>query len=174
VTVYVSAHNVDAVNGESLRLLSKALADMTSQGRELRTFAVTGSRGWFDWRTMWAALSSVPPDAVMFNGMADGADCLARTFWWGQGCEVRPFHAKWNLGNGAGMTRNVAMMEHMPQLLLAFLRHDLPSRGTRHAWEQASARGIPVFGFHQVVADRARSTSTDPRDQDRRRSNVSR
>jgi hypothetical protein len=170
VPAYVSAVNVPQVNEASLRRLRDGLAELTELGRELRTFAVTASRSWFDWQTMWSALSVVPRGAVMFNGMADGGDCLCRVFWWAQGGEVRPFHAKWNLGNFAGITRNTIMVEHMPQLMLSFLRHDLPSRGTRDAIRQAQERGIPVFEFHQFVAEPQRSAHTDPRDHDRRRS----
>jgi hypothetical protein len=130
--------------------------------RRFDTFAVTGSRGWFDWRTMWGALALIPLDAVMFNGMAGGADTLAYSFWWSQGGEVRPFHANWKIGNSAGFLRNELMMEHMPGFVLEFLRHDLPSNGTRHAQAQAEGRGIPVFGFHQVVTGE-RSRATDPR-----------
>lgn len=168
MTIYVSAHQVEAVNAGTLRQLADALADLADRDRELRTFMVTGSRGWFDWQTMWASLALIPRDATMFNGMAEGADTLARSFWWAQGGEVRPFHAKWNLGNHAGLTRNAIMLEHMPQLVLAYLRHDLPSPGTRHAWNQATQRGIRVFGFHQFESAE-RSAVTDPKDHDRRR-----
>jgi YspA, cpYpsA-related SLOG family len=168
VTIYVSARNVDEINRQGRVALESALADLAGRGKTLETFAVTGSRGWFDWRLMWRVLSLVPPDATMFNGMADGADCLARSFWWTQGGEVRPFWAKWRQGKGAGLTRNTIMMEHMPQLVLEFLRHDLPSPGTRHAQVQAEQRGLRVFAFHQFVGDPDRSEATNPIDPDKR------
>jgi hypothetical protein len=114
------------------------------------TFAVTASRTWYDWQTIWAVLSHLPADAVMFNGMADGGDCLCRSFWRAQGSVVRPFPASWKaLGKAAGHVRNVLMMEHMPRLVLAFVCDDGPSRGTRDAITEAGHRGIPTFAFHQ-------------------------
>lgn len=174
MTIYVSARNVDAINQQTRQRLEAALADLAARGRVLQSFAVTASRGWFDWPLMWSVLSVVPGDAAMFNGMADGGDCLARSFWWTQGGEVRRLWAKWRQGRGAGLVRNTIMMEHMPQLVLAFLRHDLLSPGTRHAQAQAEQRGIPVFTFHQFVGDPERSEATNPIDPDRRQSRVSR
>jgi hypothetical protein len=168
MTVLVSVRTVDEVNQQSREALQHALADLAGRRLQLTRFAITASQTWFDWRLMWSALALVPTTAVMFNGMANGGDCLARSFWWNQGGEVRRFWAKWNLGRGAGLTRNTIMLENMPQLVLAFLRHDLPSPGTRHAIAGAQQRGIPVFSFHQFVTAEW-SAATDPRDPDRRR-----
>jgi hypothetical protein len=152
VTIYVSARNVAEVNRQSRELLERALAALAVRRQILRTFAVTGSRTWTDWRVMWSVLDLVPAAAEMFNGWADGADCLARSFWLTQDSPVRPFKANWKgIGNRAGVERNTLMMESMPQLVLAFLCSDGPSRGTRDAIAKAQERGIPVFTFHQYV-----------------------
>jgi hypothetical protein len=167
VTTQIGPHNIDASNQAIGRALIAALADLAERGRTLEAFAITASQGWFNWRLMWAALSHIPAGAAMFNGMANGGDCLARSFWWAQGSPVRPFWADWGMGRHAGMVRNELMLEHMPQLVVAFLRLDLRSSGTRNTIEQAHHRGIPVFVFHQLVQGE-RSEQTDPRHPDRR------
>lgn len=132
-------------NAHTLEMLIRSLTV-----REPETFAVTASRTWYDWRTIWGVLAHMPGGALMFNGMADGGDCLCRSFWRAQGSVVRPFPADWKtLGNPAGHVRNTLMMEHMPRLVLAFVCDDGPSRGTRDAIREADNRDIPVFEFYQ-------------------------
>jgi hypothetical protein len=120
--------------------------------RTIESYVVTGSRTWWDWRTMWHVLSFMPATAIQFNGCAVGADCLAGAFWRSQGFRVRDFPANWTaLGKQAGSARNRLMMESMPNLALVFLHHAGPSRGTRDAMNAAAERGIPIFKFHQAA-----------------------
>lgn len=144
--------DIESANQATLDALAQHLDRLDHIGTGLRTYAVTGSRTWFDWRTTWAVLSHIPPTAEQFNGMADGADCLTRSFWHLQGSPVRPFRARWKeLGNRAGGVRNDLMMESMPQLVLAFLHHETVSPGTRDAIRRAGYRRIPTFVFHQAA-----------------------
>jgi hypothetical protein len=113
-------------------------------------FAVTGSRTWWDWRLMWAALSCVPASSVMRNGKATGADCLAYSFWRTGGGTVDPFEANWKeLGKRAGHERNKAMINATVPLVIGFLCHADASRGTRDALDIAHEMGTPTFVFHQ-------------------------
>jgi hypothetical protein len=115
-------------------------------------YAVTGSRAWFDWRTIWHVLSFMPPNVVQFNGGANGADCLTGSFWRCQGFPVREFPPNWKqLGKRAGHERNRLMMECMPKLVVAFLHLAGGSPGTRDAIELARERDIPTFVFNQAA-----------------------
>jgi YspA, cpYpsA-related SLOG family len=145
-------HDLEGANRHVLATLHQRLAELAAAGYTVRTFAVTGSRTWFDWRLMWSALAHMPREAVQFNGKARGADHLAEVFWRAQGSEVRPFEPRWDaIGSKAGFVRNALMMEHMPQLVLAFLHHETPSNGTRQAIGEALMRNIPTFTFHQAA-----------------------
>lgn len=144
--------DVAGANLNTLEELRKHLARLHNLGTALRTFALTGSRTWFDWRTVWSVLATLPRDAEMFNGMAAGADTLGWAFWRSQGSLVRPFEPNWtDLGKRAGNVRNELMMEHMPGLVVAFLHHSSISSGTRGAIRHASNRQILTFVFHQAA-----------------------
>lgn len=126
------------------------LANYARQTTVPLLFAVTGSRMWFDWRTMWAVLSAVPGNATMRNGMAFGADDLARSFWLTAGGHVAEFQADWKmLGKLAGHVRNEAMITPVIHIVVGFLDHSEPSRGTRDALDIAHKIGLPTFVFHQ-------------------------
>jgi hypothetical protein len=144
--------DITEANHATLDALAVHLDKLDSWSASLRTYAVTGSRTWFDWRTVWAALSHMPSGSEQFNGMANGADCLCRSFWLSQGSPIRPFEARWKeLGKRAGGVRNDLMMESMPRLVLAFLHHQTWSDGTRDAIRRAATRRIPTFVFHQAA-----------------------
>lgn len=114
-------------------------------------FAVTGSRTWWDWRTMWAVLSAVPTNANMRNGLANGADNLALAYWRSAtGRQPQGFEANWkDLGKRAGHERNRLMISPTADLVVGFLDHSGPSRGTRGALQWAVEIGLPTFVFHQ-------------------------
>jgi hypothetical protein len=149
-------HDIAGTNRATQQALVNALLDLRRREVPLRTFAVTGSRVWRDWRLLFDTLNLMPRDAVQFNGLANGADGLCRMFWTRTAGEdkIRPFPARWRtngrLDRGAGVFRNTIMMEHMPQLVLGFLSHSGPSRGTRDALRKAHERGIPTFVFHEA------------------------
>lgn len=129
------------------------LANYVSQTSIPLTFAVTGSRSWHDWRIMWAALSAVPGNAIMRNGLAIGADDLARSFWLTAGGHVAEYAADWRtLGKRAGHVRNEAMVTPVIHFVAGFLDHSEPSRGTRDALDIAHEIGLPTFVFHQKGA----------------------
>ena len=154
--------DMSRLNGQERQRLGRALADLTDRKLVLETYAITASRTWFDWRTMWSALSLIPGNAVMFNGMANGGDCLARSFWLTQGRSVRPFRPPWSQGKHAGLIRNTIMMEHMPQLVVGFIADDGPSNGTRDALHKAQERGIPTFVFWQHIPPEQRLSDSNP------------
>ncbi len=57
--------------------------------------------------------------------------------------EVREFPAEWNkFGRSAGYRRNLVMLEHDPDLIIAFQLDNSP--GTAHAIEHARKKGIPI------------------------------
>lgn len=131
------------------------LASWLASGREGRNlvFAVTGSRSWHDWRIMWAVLSAVPGAATMRNGLAKGADNLALSFWRTAGGHVSEFEPDWRmLGKRAGHVRNEAMITPVIDLVIGFLDHSEPSKGTRDALDIAHEIGLPTFVFHQKGA----------------------
>jgi hypothetical protein len=115
------------------------------------TYAVTGSRTWWDWSVMWAVLSAIPPTATQRNGLAPGADALARSYWLTAGGTVDPYEANWKeLGKRAGPIRNRRMINPTIDVVVGFLSHADESRGTRDAITHTHELGLPYFVFHQT------------------------
>jgi YspA, cpYpsA-related SLOG family len=107
---------------------------------------VCGSRDWTDATTIRAQINALPPDAIVIQGDARGADKLAK------GCAVQrglfvasvPVESEhWDRhGRGAGHVRNHAMLELGPDRVIAFQRDG--SRGTQGTIDEARRRGVPV------------------------------
>ncbi len=88
-------------------------------------------------------LAELPQDTIIIHGGAHGADeiaDLAARRWFTE--EPIEFAADWEThGRGAGLIRNIAMLNENPDLVIAFWNGSSP--GTKHALEQATKRGIP-------------------------------
>lgn len=87
--------------------------------------------------------------ATLFHGGAHGADSIAAALWehWGIG-PVLAFPARWDMGKHAGRVRNDIMINHMPDLVLAY-----PTElhgGTRHAIKRAKEAGLDVHIYEQA------------------------
>jgi YspA, cpYpsA-related SLOG family len=121
-------------------------------GWRVRSFAVTGSREWIDWRIVWNTLWCLPVEATLLHGRAYGLDCLAQAFHRERGGTAEPFSATqqmWgDLGKRAGVVRNEIMLNRMPDLLLGFIRDNSP--GSSHAVAYARKLEIPTFVFRAV------------------------
>jgi len=72
---------------------------------------VFGSREWHWDGVIFRVLSRLPPDTILVNGYAPGADKIADSMGRKLGFEVRPYPADWDkLGPAAGPIRNAAML----------------------------------------------------------------
>lgn len=106
---------------------------------------ITGSRDWDDGKYILARLWQLPDDSVIHQGEAAGADTLAKNAALVLNHIVRSHPALWALhGKAAGIIRNCEMLKTKPDLVIAFRRGGLASRGTTHCIEEARAMGIPV------------------------------
>ncbi len=104
---------------------------------------VCGSRDWTDWKAIENRPQTLPPRTTIISGAARGVDSIAASIGRKLGLEVREFPAEWNkFGRSAGYRRNLVMLEHDPDLMIAF--HVGNSPGTAHAIEHARKKGIPI------------------------------
>lgn len=125
--------------------------------------AVTGSRDWWDRRSVWTPLDHLRSrydHLVVFNGKAPkGLDCLVSEWTAmreGQGVFEVPFPADWDQhGWQAGFLRNGDMIKAGPDRLLAWAKPcrkpkrscppgPHPSHGTADCVQQARDAAIPV------------------------------
>ena len=78
-------------------------------------------------------------------GGANGADSHARLDARALNLDVTVVMAQWDrYGKGAGMKRNQEMLDFKPNLVIAFHRDLLKSKGTRHMVTIARKAGVPV------------------------------
>lgn len=107
---------------------------------------VCGSRDWQDWAAVADAINALPENTIVVQGGAKGADTHARTFALKRGlfvAEIAVQSSHWEkYGKGAGFKRNYAMLDLLPDLVLAFQRDG--SKGTQSTIKAAKRRGIPV------------------------------
>ena len=104
---------------------------------------VTGSRKWTDYDFIKTRLAELPPDTVIIEGGANGADILAGTAAVSLGLRRIVVRASWDRwGKAAGAIRNRTMLDLKPDLVLAFRIAESP--GTTDCIEEAKRRGIEV------------------------------
>jgi hypothetical protein len=107
---------------------------------------ICGSRYWTDFDAIKARVNELPPNAVVINGQADGADRMARRAAQDAGlwvADVPVMRCHWQRhGRGAGHRRNAVMLDLGPELVIAFQRDG--SKGTQGTIDNARRRGIPV------------------------------
>jgi hypothetical protein len=90
-------------------------------------------------------LEKLPPDTVIVEGGARGADLLARTAALDTGLNVIEIPANWRkYGPSAGPIRNRQMLDLAPGLVIAFHPNVEESKGTKDCVGQAKRRGISV------------------------------
>lgn len=106
---------------------------------------VCGSRNWGDMETIAKVVDGFPDDAVVINGLARGADKMARTRAVQRGlfvADVPVLPSHWNRYNrAAGHKRNAAMLALEPDLVVAF---STGTGGTQGTIDGARSLGIRV------------------------------
>jgi hypothetical protein len=106
---------------------------------------VTGSRTWYDRDIIYRELVKYPKDSILIQGVAKGADSIARDIALKLGMEVWDYPAEWDkYGKSAGPIRNRQMLDQNPDLVLAFHKNIEESKGTKDCVNEATKRGIPV------------------------------
>jgi hypothetical protein len=101
-----------------------------------------GSREWSDRDPIRRDLESLPPDSVVIEGGARGADRIAREEAQALGIHVATVPALWDFyGKGAGYRRNEAMARMRPDFVYAY---NLGTGGTEQMIRVAEAECIQV------------------------------
>jgi len=110
---------------------------------------VTGARDWSDKTVITGVLEKFPPNTVLIQGGAKGADILACQAARELGWTVITVNAEWaKYGRAAGPIRNQQMIdEHQPELVLAFHWNLEVSKGTKDMVNRALKAHIPVLLF---------------------------
>jgi YspA, cpYpsA-related SLOG family len=119
-----------------------------------RRILVTGSRTRTATEPIREALAAVwHPQATLVTGACKrGADHLCEQCWSRWGGQVERHPAEWRVDRrGAGMLRNVALVELGADVCVAFIRDGSP--GATHCAATAEAAGIPTFRIHQRGRD---------------------
>jgi hypothetical protein len=107
---------------------------------------ICGSRSWRDTEAIKKRVDMLPDGTVVIEGGADGADkiarqCALKRHLFVAEVAVTPGH--WDrFGKRAGHMRNHAMLDLMPDLVIAFQRNG--SNGTQGTLDEACRRGIPI------------------------------
>jgi len=98
-----------------------------------------------------AELEKLGAEVTVIHGAARGADTIAGDVAIELGLEVIACPAEWHrYGKAAGPIRNRQMLEeHLPKLILAFVRDWSRSPGTRHMIELARKAGIETRVFNE-------------------------
>ena len=112
---------------------------------------ICGSRDWDDpgWirQALSAAVANSPNGVEVIEGEARGADTIARAVAEELELKVHRFPANWSkYGRSAGPIRNHQMLvEGKPNLVLAFHKDLLSSKGTKNMVIQAENARIPTW-----------------------------
>jgi hypothetical protein len=103
---------------------------------------VTGGRDYANQGVVHRVLSEyIDQQPIIMEGGANGADALANWFALRNHLECQTFDADWDKhGKAAGPKRNRLMLDHAPDLVIAFPG----GKGTANCVAQAEKRGIPV------------------------------
>jgi hypothetical protein len=109
---------------------------------------VTGDRNWTDELMMEKAIGSLSAGDCVIQGLARGADAMARYHAIKRGLQFLDFPANWDLyGRGAGPIRNKQMLDQNPDVVWAFHENLAQSRGTLNMVRQAMKKGTLVKFF---------------------------
>lgn len=112
----------------------------------MTTILICGDREWADMITMRQIINSFPPDTVIVEGEARGADKMARQLAENRGLIVLKFPADWKrYGRAAGPVRNREMLtKGKPDRVIAFHKDITRSKGTLDMMRVAHKSKIPV------------------------------
>jgi hypothetical protein len=106
---------------------------------------ICGDRNWCNEELVREQLAKLPPETIIIEGEAKGADTLARRIAEELGLEVRKYPAKWQTyGKAAGPIRNREMLKENPELVMAFHDDIQNSKGTKDMVTIAQKAGITV------------------------------
>lgn len=101
-----------------------------------------GSRDWSDRGAIRRQLRALPPDSIVIEGGARGADRIAREEAETLGIHVATVAALWRrFGRFAGPRRNEAMLRLCPDVVHAY---PLGGAGTAHMIAAAERAGVEV------------------------------
>jgi hypothetical protein len=110
---------------------------------------VCGDRAYPDAAYLWRRLDEYLPEPpeVVIDGAAAGADTMAHEWADAHGYATLRFPAEWaKYGRAAGPVRNRQMIvEGHPDLVIAFHRDLVNSKGTKDMVRQARGHGIDVI-----------------------------
>ena len=110
---------------------------------------VYGSRTWPDRTVIREFIASLPSDAVVIHGGADGADSIAGQAAEMRGLQVVVYRALWFAhGRAAGPIRNQRMVEANPTIARGY-RRGFRSPGTDDISRRLLKAGIPVKVFNE-------------------------
>lgn len=104
---------------------------------------VTGGRKYHNAKVVGRELEKLklsPYDDMVIQGGATGADTLAAEWCANARIPCLTVYADWSVGHSAGVIRNTRMLEHGPNLVLAFPG----GKGTGDMVTKAQKAGIPV------------------------------
>lgn len=107
---------------------------------------VTGDRDWKDRLLIKQHLTKLPPNTVIIEGGARGADSLANSVAKELGFDRTTYHANWTRHHKAGgPIRNKRMLtESNPDRVLAFHDNIEKSKGTKDMIKISKKAGKPV------------------------------
>lgn len=110
---------------------------------------ICGSRDFFNKKLIEDNIKGFPPDTVIIQGGARGADTLAKQIAEQHGFSCIEFAADWaKYGKAAGPIRNGQMLkEGKPDIVYAFYTDYEGSKGTRNMVDQAIRAGITVYEY---------------------------
>jgi len=112
---------------------------------------ICGDRFWSDRQAIRRRLAQLPKDTIILHGAASGADTIAGEEATKLGLTVKQFPANWNKhGRAAGPIRNRQMLDHKPNLVIAFHNDLSKSKGTKDTVQEAIKRGIPTYVVGQI------------------------
>lgn len=106
---------------------------------------ICGDRNWNCYECIDDFVKALPPESLIIEGEARGADVMSRQAGIKYGHQVQCFPAEWHIyGRAAGPRRNVQMVEiGKPERIVAFHNDIATSKGTAHMIKVAFMRGIP-------------------------------
>ena len=112
---------------------------------------ICGDRNWRDYTAIKQYVSSLPPNTVIIEGDARGADQLAGLAAKEQGLPTEIYPAQWAIyGRAAGPIRNKQMLDEGKPDLVVYFHLDLDSsKGTKDMVTRATKAGIPVINGGQ-------------------------
>lgn len=109
---------------------------------------VCGDRNWTNKAVIWKRLGVFSMDDELVEGEADGADKIAKKYWYSHldkdKCYGYPYLGQY--GRAGGPIRNQQMLDENPdiKLVIAFHNDISQSKGTKDMVLKAIKAGIPV------------------------------